>query len=101
LQGSASRRAAEARPTLPLRAPGRAFERYTTAIRYLKSPALFEKRHSYRLLGVDWHGERGELAFDLSTFFDKLDSAEPFAHEAAAAELAGQLDWTHCPTARW
>jgi hypothetical protein len=88
---------AEARPTLPLRAPGRAFERYTTAIRYLKSPALFENRHSYRLLNVDWRNGGGELTFGLSTFFDKLDSAEPFAHEAAAAELAGQLDWTQLP----
>ncbi|MBP2417506.1 helix-turn-helix domain-containing protein [Microlunatus capsulatus] len=88
---------AEARQTLPLRAPGRAFERYTTAIRYLKSPALFENRHSYRLLNVDWRGGGGELTFGLSTFFDKLDSAEPFAHEAATAELAGQLDWTQLP----
>lgn len=88
---------AEARPTLPLRAPGRAFERYTTAIRYLRSPALFENRHSYRLLGVGWHGDGGELTFGLSTFFDKLDGAEPFAHEAAAAELAGHLDWTQLP----
>jgi hypothetical protein len=88
---------AEARTTLPVRAPGRAFERCTTAIRYLKSPALFENRHSYRLLGVDWHGDGGELTFGLSTFFDKLDSAEPFAHKAAAAELAGQLDWTQLP----
>lgn len=82
---------------MPLRAPGRAFERYTTAIRYLKSPTLFENRHSYRLLGVNWYGDGGELTFGLSTFFDKLDSAEPFAHEAAAAELAGQLDWTQLP----
>lgn len=88
---------AEARPTLPLRAPGRAFERYTTAIRYLKSPALFENRHSYRLLGVEWQGDGGELTFGLSTFFDKLDGAEPFAHEAAAAELAGQLNWSLLP----
>ncbi|SEP51257.1 helix-turn-helix domain-containing protein [Amycolatopsis saalfeldensis] len=43
----------EAERALPLRAPGRRFDRYTSAIRYLDPPSLFENRPSYRLLGVD------------------------------------------------
>ncbi|MFF0266259.1 hypothetical protein [Kribbella sp. NPDC004536] len=88
---------AEVRPTLPLRAPGRAFSQYTAAIRYLRPPALFENRHSYRLTDVSWTGGRGDLTFGLSTFFDKLDVSEPLGHEAAQAELAGRLDWSHLP----
>jgi hypothetical protein len=88
---------AEARPTLPLRAPGHAFSRYTAAIRYLRKPALFENRHSYRLTGIEWSGDGGRMTFGLATFFDKLDVSEPLGHEAAAAEMAGHLDWAHLP----
>ena len=38
----------EAYGVLPLRAPGRAYKRYTSAVRYLGPPALFENRLSYR-----------------------------------------------------
>jgi transcriptional regulator with XRE-family HTH domain len=41
---------AEAHDVLPLRAPGKRFDRYTSAIRYLAPPSLFENRASYRLL---------------------------------------------------
>ncbi|TCC53464.1 hypothetical protein E0H75_07170 [Kribbella capetownensis] len=88
---------AEARPALPLRAPGHAFSRYTAAIRYLRKPALFENRHSYRLTDIEWSEGAGRMTFGLATFFDKLDVSEPLGHEAAAAELAGQLDWSHLP----
>jgi hypothetical protein len=88
---------AEARPTLPLRAPGHAFTRYTAAVRYLRPPALFENRHSYRLVDVDWSDGTGELTFGLATFFDKLDVSEPLGHEAADAEMSGHLDWSHLP----
>ncbi|WP_328525627.1 hypothetical protein [Kribbella sp. NBC_00359] len=88
---------AEARPTLPLRAPGQAFTRYTAAIRYLRKPALFENRHSYRLTDVEWSHGAGRMKFGLATFFDKLDVSEVLAHESAAAELAGHLDWAHLP----
>jgi hypothetical protein len=88
---------AEARPTLPLRAPGQAFQRYASAIRYLRPPALFENRHSYRLTDVRWIDGTGEMTFGLSTFFDKLDVSEPLGHEAAQAELAGRLDWPNLP----
>jgi len=88
---------AEARPTLPLRAPGHAFPRYTSAIRYLRPPALFENRHSYRLTDIHWSDGAGELTFGLATFFDKLDVSEPMGHEAAQAEMAGRLSWSHLP----
>jgi hypothetical protein len=88
---------AEARPALPLRAPGHAFTRYTAAIRYLRKPALFENRHSYRLTDVEWSEGAGRMRFGLATFFDKLDVSEVLAHEAAAAERAGQLGWSHLP----
>lgn len=42
----------EAQATLPLRAAGRPFERYSSAVRYLDRPALFENRPTYRLLRV-------------------------------------------------
>lgn len=64
---------AELRPVLPLRAPGHAFRQYTSAIRYLRPPALFENRPSYRLLDVSWEPSgQGTLRFGLATFFDKL-----------------------------
>ncbi|TCM35109.1 XRE family transcriptional regulator [Kribbella sp. VKM Ac-2568] len=88
---------AEARPTLPLRAPGHAFQRYTAAIRYLRPPALFENRHSYRLTDLNWGEGAGELTFGLATFFDKLDVSEPIAHESAQAEMAGDLSWPRLP----
>ena len=61
---------AELRPVLPLRAPRRAFPQYTSAIRYLSPPSLFENRPSYRFLGVSWESSRrGVLRFGLATFF--------------------------------
>lgn len=87
----------EARTALPLRAPGHAFSRYSAAIRYLRPPTLFENRHSYRLLAADLTGPSPHLEFGLSTFFDKLDVAEPLAHEAAAAEQQSHLGWPSLP----
>lgn len=61
---------AELRPVLPLRTPGHAFRQYTSAMRYLSPPALFENRPSYRLLGVSWEPSgQGKLQFGLATFF--------------------------------
>lgn len=88
---------AEARTALPLRSPGHAFTRYTGAIRYLRPPALFENRSSYRLLDVEWADDGGAMLLGLSTFFDKLDVGEVLAHEAGAADLSGELDWAHLP----
>ena len=52
----------------PLRGPGKQFERYTSAIRYLDSPALFENRPSYRLHGLAWTGGTGAMRFGLATY---------------------------------
>ncbi|MCA1676766.1 MAG: helix-turn-helix domain-containing protein, partial [Actinobacteria bacterium] len=90
---------AELRPVLPLRTPGQAFPRYTSAIRYLSPPSLFENRPSYRLLDVSWEpsGE-GTLQFGLATFFDKLDVSEALSHELAAAMMQGASPvWPQLP----
>jgi len=88
---------AEAANTLPLRVPGHAFERYTSAIRYISPPALFENRHSYRMTEVEWGDGDGEMTFGLATFFDKLDVSEPLSHESAVAAMAGQVAWSNLP----
>jgi transcriptional regulator with XRE-family HTH domain len=81
---------AELRPVLPLRTPGHAFRQYTSAIRYLSPPSLFENRPSYRLLDVTWEPSgQGKLQFGLATFFDKLDVSEALSHEFAAAMMDG------------
>jgi transcriptional regulator with XRE-family HTH domain len=84
----------EAAATLPLRAPGK----YTSAVRYLDPPKLFENRTSYRLLDVDLRDDP-RMTFGLAAYFDKLDLAEAIAHEMAiAAERAGKkLDWGELP----
>ncbi|WP_157495459.1 helix-turn-helix transcriptional regulator [Kutzneria sp. 744] len=75
----------EAAPTLPLRAPGRAFPSYSSAIRYLAPPSLFENRASYRLLGSSLQTPNGPvLTFGLSSYFAKFDVAEALVHELAA-----------------
>ena len=71
----------------PLRMPGKQFERYTSAIRYLDSPSLFENRPSYRLHGLAWAGGTGAMRFGLATYFDKLDISEAVGHELAAARM--------------
>ncbi len=81
---------AELRPVLPLRTPGHAFRQYTTAMRYLSPPGLFENRPSYRLLDVSWEPSgQGKLRFGLATYFDKLDVSEALSHEFAAVMMAG------------
>jgi transcriptional regulator with XRE-family HTH domain len=76
----------EATAMLPLRAPGQRYTRYTSAIRYLDRPSLFENRPSYRLLDVDLIGPSGRMRFGLGTYFDKLDVSEAVAHEIARAD---------------
>ncbi|MCA1709783.1 MAG: XRE family transcriptional regulator, partial [Actinobacteria bacterium] len=90
---------AELRPVLPLRTPGHTFPQYTSAVRYLSPPSLFENRPSYRLLDVSWEpsGE-GRLQFGLTTFFDKLDVSEALSHEFAAVMMAGvSPTWPQLP----
>jgi len=81
---------AELRPVLPLRTPRQAFPQYTSAIRYLSPPSLFENRPSYRLLHVSCKSSgQVTLQLGLATFFDKLDVAEALSHELAAAVSGG------------
>ena len=67
----------------PLRTAGARFERYTSAIKHLSPPALFESRPSYRLLDASLEPRR--LDFGLAAYFDKLDISEALGHELAAA----------------
>jgi transcriptional regulator with XRE-family HTH domain len=79
---------AELQPVLPLRAPRHAFPQYTSAIRYLNPPNLFENRPSYRLLDASWElSGHGRLQFGPAVFFDKLDISEALSHEFAAAMM--------------
>ncbi len=76
----------ESAPTRPLRAPDTRFDRYTSAIKHLDPPALFESRPSYCLLGGSLGNRR--LDFGLAAYFDKLDVSEALGHEFAAACMA-------------
>lgn len=66
----------------PMRVPGARFEHYTSAIKHLDPPQLFESRPSYRLLGGSLAA--GRLDFGLAAYFDKLDISEAVGHEIAA-----------------
>ncbi len=81
----------------PLRAPGQRYERYTSAVRYLDPPTLFENRPSYRLLDVGWAQGTGSMRFGLGNYFDKLDVSEAAGHEMAAASLDRTIGSTGVP----
>ncbi|MDQ3989237.1 MAG: XRE family transcriptional regulator, partial [Actinomycetota bacterium] len=70
----------------PLRSAGVRFDRYTSALKHLDPPQLFESRPSYRLLGTALAEQR--LSFGLAAYFDKLDVSEALGHELAAACMA-------------
>ena len=73
---------------LPLRTNRYGYDRYTSAIRYVDPPTLFENRPSYRLLDLRWtDAGRGKMAFGPSTYFEKLDVSEAVGHELAAVRL--------------
>ncbi|MPZ67058.1 MAG: helix-turn-helix domain-containing protein [Pseudonocardiaceae bacterium] len=76
----------ESAPTRPLRTAAARFEHYTSAVKYLDPPQLFESRPSYRLLGGSLTDRR--LDFGLAAYFDKLDVSEALGHELAAACMA-------------
>lgn len=80
----------ETQAVRPLRVPGQQFDRYTSAVRYLDPPSLFENRPSYRLQGVAWAGPTGAMRFGLATYFDKLDISEAVGHELVLAHQRGQ-----------
>lgn len=76
---------AETLLTRPLCAPGQRFDRYTSAIRHLDPPRLFESRPSYRLLGEQLGADT--LHFGLAAYFDKIDVSEALGHELTIACL--------------
>jgi transcriptional regulator with XRE-family HTH domain len=78
---------AEVRLLLPLRAPGRQFESFTAAVRYVDRPTLFENRPTFRLLDASASGPEPHLRFSLGTYFEMVDVAGAVAHEMAAAHM--------------
>ncbi|MGH3773484.1 MAG: helix-turn-helix domain-containing protein, partial [Pseudonocardiaceae bacterium] len=76
---------AETLLTRPLCAPEQRFDHYTSAMRHVDPPRLFESRPSYRLLGEQLDG--GALRFGLAAYFDKIDVSEALGHELAIACL--------------
>ncbi|MFG1846806.1 helix-turn-helix transcriptional regulator [Micromonospora carbonacea] len=75
----------EAARVLPDESLMRSYARYTRAVRDLAPPRLFEDRHAWRLLGVDW--ARPTLAFGDTTYFGAADVFESLAHELAYVAL--------------
>jgi hypothetical protein len=71
----------------PLRSPDLYFDRYTSAIRHLDPPRLFESRPSYRLAGGSIAARA--MDFGLAAYFDKLDVSEALGHEIAIACMNG------------
>ena len=79
----------ESAATRPLRTAGLRFERYTSALKHVSPPTLFESRPSYRLLDVSLTSQR--LKFGMAAYFDKLDVSEAIAHEMASVCMASGL----------
>jgi hypothetical protein len=78
----------EARSLLPLRTLRQTFPSYSSAIRYLSPPALFENRPCYRLLGATLGGHaQARLRFGQSCYFDKIDVSEALVHELSSAMI--------------
>lgn len=75
----------ETLPVRPLRTPSVSFETYSSAVKYLDPPQLFESRPSYRYLGGSMSSRA--MDFGLAAYFDKLDVSESLAHELAAAAM--------------
>ena len=73
--------------TLPERADGHRYRRFSEVIGALAAPAVFENRPVYRLLAADLAGSPPRLAFGRGRFFDALDTGGPAGHEYAAWRL--------------
>jgi hypothetical protein len=72
---------------------GQVFRCYTSAIRHICPPALFENRPSFRLTALKWNegSGSGESAFGLAAYFDKLDVSEPLATRLPSRRWVGSL----------
>jgi hypothetical protein len=74
--------------TLPERADGTRYQRYSDVVAALAAPAVFENRPVYRLLEADLAGRAGpRLAFGRGRYFDSIDAGGAAGHEYAAARL--------------
>lgn len=88
----------EARPLLPLRTRLQTFPSYSSAIRYLSPPSLFENRPCYRLLSVSLSGHaQAHLRFGQSCYFDKIDVSEELGHELSSATINSTPSWPELP----
>lgn len=67
----------------PLRKAASPFDSYTSAVRHLDPPQLFESRPSYRYLGGSLADR--QMTFGMAAYFDKLDISEALGHEIAIA----------------
>jgi hypothetical protein len=76
----------------PLATAHTRYPRYSQAIRDLDPPRLFENRLSYRLLGVEFSGGTGRMAFGHTTYFDMIDVCEALAYETALRHLVLTAD---------
>jgi hypothetical protein len=78
----------EVRSLLPLRTQRQTFPSYSSAIRYLGPPTLFENRPCYRLLDAALSGHtQACLRFGQSCYFDKIDVSEALVHELSSAMI--------------
>jgi transcriptional regulator with XRE-family HTH domain len=73
----------------PMQSLVRPYARYTTAIRDLAHPRLFENRMCWRLTDLDWTGSQGVMGYGDTTYFGAIDVAEVLAHELAYVALDG------------
>ena len=88
----------QARSLLPLRTRLQTFPSYSSAIRYLNPPSLFENRPCYRLLGASLTGQaKARFRFCQSCYFDKIDVSEALVHELSAAAMNAPLSWSELP----
>lgn len=88
----------QTRSLLPLRTRLQTFPNYSSAIRYLSPPSLFENRPCYRLLSASLTGQaEARLRFCQSCYFDKIDVAEALVHELSAAAMNATPSWSELP----
>lgn len=72
------------------------YNRYSSAVRAIAAPSLFENRGSYRLLGLDSHDDSVHMTFGYTTYFDMVNVCETLGHELAGWWLANQ-EWPDKP----
>jgi len=71
---------------LPVRANGTRYRTYSEAVAALASPAIFENRSTYRVLGADLDSVP-HMVFGHGSYFDGIDVGDAAAHEFTAASL--------------